>query len=302
MINKSKTQPTAFRLTEETLEKFRDIAQDLGTNQEQALAKLIEVYEMEKGKETIPEMRDNIETFEGYVRAAANMYLQVLEANQSMRALVRTEFESQLKSKDRTIEDLQARVDNAEMIAAKASEKIIECQDAADEKVRVSQEQVAELEGNLFRLNNQIAEERTMAKERESHLEHKYVELNEGYEKLRTSEEELRKLTSSLMKETEQLKEKTEHLQKERRELDAKVFELGRENESLSSEIKREKKNAEDELARQKKEFEFIEKNIKTEQQLQLQVLENKLREQHKVELDELRKELDKYKDLYYQK
>ena len=64
MQDKNKTQPKAFRITEETAEKFKEIAQSLGANQQQALAKLIEVYEMESGKESLPEMRTNIDTFE----------------------------------------------------------------------------------------------------------------------------------------------------------------------------------------------------------------------------------------------
>ena len=44
MADKNKTQPKAFRITEETAEKFKEIAQSLGANQQQALAKLIEVH------------------------------------------------------------------------------------------------------------------------------------------------------------------------------------------------------------------------------------------------------------------
>ena len=123
MSDKNRTQPKAFRITEETAEKFKEIAQSLGANQQQALAKLIEVYEMEVGKESIPEMRGNIDTFEEYIHAATTMYMQALETNQNMRALVRTEYEAQLKSKDKIIEDLQKKIETVEEIEKQIDKK-----------------------------------------------------------------------------------------------------------------------------------------------------------------------------------
>ena len=79
-MDKTKPQPKAFRITEETSEKFKEIAQTLGANQQQTMAKLIEVYEAEMGREAMPEMRENIDTFEGYMRTATSMYMQALES------------------------------------------------------------------------------------------------------------------------------------------------------------------------------------------------------------------------------
>ena len=112
-MDKNKPQPKAFRITEETSEKFKEIAQTLGANQQQTMAKLIEVYEAEIGRESMPEMRENIDMFEGYMRVATSMYMQALETNQNMRTLVRTEYEAQLKSKDKVIEDLQKKMQAA---------------------------------------------------------------------------------------------------------------------------------------------------------------------------------------------
>ena len=116
-MSEEKKQPRGIRLTEDTFNKFKNIVEDLGGDQQQALAKLMEVYELEKGKEVLPEMRESIETFEGYVFAAVGMYRQVLEKCQDMKALVRTEYDTMLRSKDTVIQELQAQLETAKEIA-----------------------------------------------------------------------------------------------------------------------------------------------------------------------------------------
>ena len=307
-MDKNKPQPKAFRITEETAEKFKEIAQSLGGNQQQTLAKLIEVYEMETGKESLPEMKESIETFEGYVRAAANMYLQALETNQNMRALVRAEFESLLKSKDQTIEELQNRVKKAE-----------ERSQNATEKEQVLKKELTELELQKELLEKKVLEENTLYKERLEEEQHKYERLDKAYSKLQTSEEEGKAMLSSFMKECENRKEENTTLQEKLNLAETKLTETVSKNELLISKLQEEKRqveaqlhHAEAELVKEKQLFEEAVKHAKEtmeqekktkeiEWRLELQIQENQLKEQHKQELDALRKELDKYKELYYQ-
>lgn len=308
-MNKNKTQPKAFRITEETAEKFKEIAQSLGGNQQQTLAKLIEVYEMETGKESMPEMKESIETFEEYVRAATNMYLQALETNQNMRALVRAEFESLLKSKDQTIEELQNRVKKAEERSQTATTKELELKKT-----------LTELELQKELLEKKLSEEKTLYKERVEEEQRKYEKLDTIYNKLQASEEESKAMLSSFMKECEKRKEENSNLQDKLNLVENKLAETISKNELLISTLKEEKKQAEEklyrielELTKEKQHFEeevthwntTLEQERKTKEiewRLELQIQENHLKEQHKQESDALRKELDKYKDLYYQK
>lgn len=308
-MDKNKTQPKAFRITEETAEKFKEIAQSLGGNQQQTLAKLIEVYEMETGKESLPEMKESIETFEGYVRAAANMYLQALETNQTMRALVRAEFESLLKSKDQTIEELQNRVKKAEELSQNATTK-----------EQALKKTLTELELQKELVEKKLLEEKTLYKERMEEEQRKYERLDTAYSRLQTSEEEGKAMLSSFMKECEKRKDENTALQEKLNLAETKLTEAVSKNELLVETLQKEKKQAEEnlhrtelELAREKQHFEeevircntTLEQERKTreiEWRLELQIQENRLKEQHKQELDALRKELDKYKDLYYQK
>lgn len=291
MSDKNKTQPKAFRITEETAEKFRVISQELGANQQQAMAKLIEVYEMEKGKESIPEMREDIDTFEGYMHAMVNMYMQALEANQNMRALVRTEYDSLLKSKDTIIEELQGRIQEAK----KNEERI----SAMEQEYKST---IATAEAECEKLRTQLQEEKTAAEEKVAQSTDSYNNLKTMYEKLQISEEETKSILSSFMKENEKLKNENDTLQEERRNLEMKNLELAQKIENFTAEIEREKRQAQESQFRLQTEMEFFKKNCETEHQLQLQIQENELKDKHKQELDELRKELDKYKELYYQK
>lgn len=291
MQDKTKTQPKAFRITEETAEKFKEIAQSLGANQQQALAKLIEVYEMESGKESLPEMRENIDTFEGYIHAATNMYLQSLEATQNMRALVRTEFESLLKSKDTTIGELQERVQKAETAAKNAFGKEKEYQNT-----------IAKLEKEKESLEKKIETTVAESKEKLEECHHKYDTLNKSYEGIHESEKELKAMLSSFMKECEKLKTENASLLEEKRIKEEKYLEITYKNESLIAELEKATQKVEDEVKRQKEFFANEKAKCEIEHKLELQMKENELKDAHKRELDEIRKELDKYKDLYYQK
>lgn len=287
--DKNKPQPKAFRITDETAEKFRIISQELGANQQQAMAKLIEVYEMEKGKENLPEMRADIDTFEGYVHATLNMYMQALEANQNMRTLVRSEYDGLLKSKDKVITELQERVEQAEQ----AANNVLAIEN--DYKHTIE-----EAEAKYEKLHKQLEEERAAAEEKLTEYEDKYITLKNTHEKLQTFDEEKQSMLSSFINENENLKLENQRMQNEQHSLDAKILELTHNNEILAAELKREKKQAEDQ-------FELYKKNIDIQHQLTLQVKENEMKDLHKEELDKLRSEmdkiraeLDKYKELYY--
>lgn len=50
-------KPKSFRITDETAEAFKQISTEIGGNQQEALAKLIEAYEFQKGKAILTEKK-----------------------------------------------------------------------------------------------------------------------------------------------------------------------------------------------------------------------------------------------------
>lgn len=120
-MDKDNTTTRSFRITEATADKIKDIAAEIGGNQQQTLAKLIEAYELQKGKTVLADKRTDIETFDNYVTALTRMYMTALENGQNASNIVRAEFEAQLKSKDSYIQDLQEQTTQAKQAEQEAT-------------------------------------------------------------------------------------------------------------------------------------------------------------------------------------
>lgn len=106
----SDIKPKSFRVDDETAEKFKEISAQLGGNQQQTLAKLIETFELQSGKVNFPENKEMLEDFERYVTAINRLFLSTLDKTQDIKKTVQAEFESLLKAKDNTIVDLQEKL------------------------------------------------------------------------------------------------------------------------------------------------------------------------------------------------
>lgn len=120
-MEKDNTTTRSFRISEATADKIKEIAAEIGGNQQQTMAKLIESYELQKGKAVLADKRTDIETFESYINAVTRMYMAVLEDNQNVTNLVKVEFEAQLNSKDNVILDLQKQLATAKETEQKAT-------------------------------------------------------------------------------------------------------------------------------------------------------------------------------------
>lgn len=110
MAEGKELKPKSFRIDDETAEKFKEISNSIGGNQQQTLSKLIEAYEFQSGKAVLTERKADIEQFERYTTAITRMFMASLEDNQNITETVKTEFDALLKSKDTTIQDLQEKL------------------------------------------------------------------------------------------------------------------------------------------------------------------------------------------------
>lgn len=123
MADNKELKPKSFRIDDATADKFKEISSQIGGNQQETMAKLIEAYEFQAGKAILTEKKADIEQFEKYITCLTQMYMLSLENNQNLTETVRTEFESLLKSKDITIVDLQERLQRAKETEQKATEQ-----------------------------------------------------------------------------------------------------------------------------------------------------------------------------------
>lgn len=128
-------KPKSFRITDETADAFKQISAEIGGNQQEALAKLIETYEFQKGKAILTEKKADIDQFEQYITILTRMYMSSLEDNQNITTTVRTEFEALLQSKDQTIQDLQAQLTAAKQLKEASAAK---AKGFSDENIRLN--------------------------------------------------------------------------------------------------------------------------------------------------------------------
>lgn len=111
-------KPKSFRIDDATAEKFKEIASVHGENQQDTLSRLIQTYELEQSKLGLAGQSDQIETVQRYTSAIISIYMNSLQANQDMRAVVYEEFSSQLKAKDSALEAMREKLEAAEQAAA----------------------------------------------------------------------------------------------------------------------------------------------------------------------------------------
>ena len=134
MADGKELKPKSFRIDDETAEKFKEISNTIGGNQQETLAKLIEAFEFQSGKAVLTEKKADIEQFEKYITAITRMYMGSLEDNQNITETVRTEFDALLTSKDAVIQDLQEKLTAAKQVKEDATMK---ARTHADENARL---------------------------------------------------------------------------------------------------------------------------------------------------------------------
>ena len=135
MADGKELKPKSFRIDDETAEKFKEISNTIGGNQQETLAKLIEAFEFQSGKSILTEKKADIEQFEKYITAITRMFMGSLEDNQNVTETVRTEFDALLKSKDTMIQDLQEKLTAAEQLK---EDTTLKAKIHADENARLN--------------------------------------------------------------------------------------------------------------------------------------------------------------------
>ena len=264
-------KPKSFRIDDATAEKFKGISAEIGGNQQETLAKLIEAYEFQAGKAILTEKKADIEQFEKYVTALKRMFMGSLEDNQNIKETVRTEFDAMLKSKDSTIQDLQEQLSVAKQLKADATEK---AKTFSDENVDLKK-QIEELQNEL---ESRVTSLNAMLSDKE-------------------------KLNQALTNSYDELKQKADSMQKEHEDFAALRAEL----ENKQSEIKSLTKDKEDaetyaeKMKQQEKEsVERCREQMQIAQEKALLEADRKYQDQIQKLKEEKQTEIDKYQKKYF--
>lgn len=153
MAEEMKTR--SIRADEETLDKFKALSEEFN-NQGECLSSLINAYEIAKAKNTLTNMQTDIEDYESHISAIQKAFLHVLELNENTEVRCREELRSLLDSKDKTITDLQNRLD----AAIAKSENAEQDHKTLEKENELLSEKIEKLTKDNDNLNDQIKDKK----------------------------------------------------------------------------------------------------------------------------------------------
>lgn len=275
-------KPKSFRIDDETAEKFKAISGEIGGNQQETLAKLIEAYEFQAGKAILTEKKADIDQFEKYVTAITRMYMSSLEDNQNITETVRTEFDALLKSKDATIQDLQEKLTVAKQLKEEATTR---AKAHADENARLN----SVIDSLNTEYNSKMDDMQSMLADKDNlnkALTDSCNDLKSKVESMRESSEQLAVIRNEL----EQLKSEHNTVVKEKSDLEKQMNQEQTAHDRAIADMQQHEKDL---LERQKEQSQIALDKAVLE-------IEKKYHEQiEKLKADK-QSEVDKYQQKYF--
>lgn len=99
-----------FRIDTDAAEKFRAFCEEQGLNQAQGFDHIMQVLELDRAKQLVPNRQTEISDFEMHAKALLGAFLQSVRLNEDAEARIREQFAGQLISKDQSIADYQLQL------------------------------------------------------------------------------------------------------------------------------------------------------------------------------------------------
>lgn len=103
-------KPATFRLNQEDINRFKEFATQNSLNQQEAFTSLLNALELNNAKSTLGDRAKSIEAFQTTVNNLVKFYINSLEENTTTEDRIREELSLQLTTKDKTIADLQNKL------------------------------------------------------------------------------------------------------------------------------------------------------------------------------------------------
>lgn len=282
MADGKELKPKSFRIGDETAEKFKEISNTIGGNQQETLAKLIEAFEFQSGKAILTDKKADIEQFEKYVSAITRMFMGSLEDNQNITETVRTEFDALLKSKDATIQDLQEKLTVAKQLKEDAT---LKARAHADENARLNS--VIDSLNNEY--NSKMDDMQSMLSDKDSLNK----ALTDSCNDLKTKIEGMKEAAEQsaiFREELEQLKKEHEKVIRERSDLEKQMQQERTAHEKAISEFRQHEADA----------LERLKEQLQIAQDKAVLQIEKSYQEQiQKLKADK-QAEVDKYQQKYF--
>jgi len=151
----------SFRVTDETANKFKAITEQLGANQQQTLARLIDLYEMQGAKTALPtDIAGRMDEMDTYLSGMSRIVLELADAYSNVKTDTRNLYAAQLNAKDSTIADLQEKVKDLQealqTAEQDAEQRAREAEQAAQQEIADAKAELAVANKDLISLQKQV--------------------------------------------------------------------------------------------------------------------------------------------------
>ena len=283
MADGKELKPKSFRIDDETAEKFKEISNTIGGNQQETLAKLIEAFEFQSGKAVLTEKKADIEQFEKYVTAITRMFMGSLEDNQNITETIQAEFDALLKSKDAVIQDLQDKLAAADQMKEDA---VLQAGTFADENARLNEV----IEGLNSEYKLKIDDMQSMLSDKDN-LNKALTDSCSGLKAKIESMKEAAEQSAALRKELEQLKQDHEKVIREQSALEKQMQQEQDAHEKAVSDLKQHEADA----------LERLKEQLHLEEDRAVLQIEKSYQEQIQGLKADKQAEVDKYQQKYFE-
>jgi len=282
MIDSKELKPKSFRIDEETADKFKEIANSIGGNQQETMQLLINAYYMQTQKAGLIEHKASIEEFERYVTNLITMYTESLQANHKMKESVMQEFDALLKSKDAIIQDLQEKLTIAKQLKEDAT---LKARTYADENARL--DRVIDSLNNEY--NSKMDDMQSMLSDKDSLNKALTNSCNDLKAKVENMKEAIAQ-SAVLHGELEQLKKEHEKVVRKQSDLEKQMQQEQTTHEKTVSELKQHEVDA----------LEHLKEQLQLAQDKAVLQIEKSYQEQIQKLKANKQAEVDKYQQKYF--
>lgn len=197
----AEVKPRSIRIDDETQESFEALTAKYFGSKNECLKSLIQLYELEESKKTLPGIAADIDNFRMHLSVIEESYLHILQLNADAELRVGEKYSLELSTMTKTISSLQESLE-------KANRDLSSFKDLYREQKSLAEKRLDELSKSQTALHDK----EKLVKMLESQVSELTLSLSTANEQLASNKERLSQV-NALEAETEQLKSKNAEME-----------------------------------------------------------------------------------------
>lgn len=207
-----------FRIDPDSAEAFRQFCTSHGMNQAQGFDHLLQVLELNNAKAATPGRIVEIENFERLLKDILSAYINSIELSSNAELRVQEHFQSDLKRKDRTIDELREKAELMEAEKKGTAAAITALREEEKHLQEQAQYAISQMDAAKKAALNQEEMNRILQMQNQE-LQNKMVQ----YDALLHSEEQAKKESAAFQLKIQELEQKLSHETEQKKNLEQLV-------------------------------------------------------------------------------